>query len=79
VAVARAATATRQDELHTGDQNQLILATQAYFEALPALHRTFIAELSAQREEGPVAVIGKAIADGLERLVLEGAGVLSNE
>ncbi len=77
--MARAAAATRQDELDIGDQNQLILATQAYFEALPALHRTFIAELSAQREEGPVAVIGKAIADGLERLVLEGASISSTE
>jgi hypothetical protein len=70
--MARAATATRPEAVDGRERNQLILATQAFFEALPPLHRTFIAELSAQREEAPVAVIGKAIADGLERLVLEG-------
>jgi len=69
--MARAAMATRRYELGTQDQDQLMMATQAYFEALPLLHQELIVELSAQREEGPVALLGKAIADGLERIVLE--------
>jgi hypothetical protein len=69
--MARPATARRRYEVDAQDQDQLMTATQAYFEALPLLHKELIVELSAQREEGPVAVLGKAIADGLERFVLE--------
>jgi hypothetical protein len=69
--MARAATAIRQDELDIGERNQLILATQAYFEALPPMHKTLIVELSEHCEDGPLGVLGKAIADGLERRIFE--------
>ncbi len=42
-----------------------MMATQAYFDALPLLYKELNAELSIQREEGPVALLGKAIADDL--------------
>ena len=75
----RAAMASRRDGLGTDDQSQLAMATQAYFEALPLLHKTLIVELSEQREENPIAVLGLAIADGLERLVLEVTSTPSSE
>ncbi len=53
------------------DQHQLMTATQAYLAALPLPHQQLIVELSAQRDEAPMATLGRAIADGLERLVDE--------
>ena len=72
--MARALMMTRSHERTDEDQGQLMKATQAYFEALPLLHKGLIEELSAQREEAPVALLGKAIADGLELILAEISG-----
>lgn len=65
------AVALRREEISDVEQGKLTVATAAYFEALPRLHQELIGELSACRQIHPVALIGQALADGLERMVDE--------
>ncbi|HXT36123.1 MAG TPA: hypothetical protein VN837_11140 [Chloroflexota bacterium] len=64
-------TKPRNLEISTFDQDGLTAATAAYFQALPQLHQELILALSGNRQTSPVAVIGQAIADGLERMMDE--------
>ena len=61
----------RSEEISDTEQGRLCIATAAYFEALPRLHQELIGELSACRQVNPVALIGQALADGLERMMNE--------
>lgn len=64
-------TESQTEEISVLEQCRLTEATVAYFHALPRLHRELINELSICRRLDPIAVIGQALADGLERMVDE--------
>ncbi|HVA88947.1 MAG TPA: hypothetical protein VNL71_03815 [Chloroflexota bacterium] len=69
--MTESAVGVRSEEISDAEQGKLTVATAAYFEALPRLHQELIGELSACRQVDPVALIGQALADGLERMVDE--------
>jgi hypothetical protein len=64
-------TESQPEEISVLEQCRLTEATVAYFHALPRLHRELINELSMCRRVDPIAVMGQALADGLERMVDE--------